>query len=257
MLFHARPLAELAGLAAVAAATLAIVPTARPAAAADQQRPHQPGLCSRTDIAFYYGGYQAGLSKRSFDITLLARNPVGCRLPAHPSIEFENQLGKPVDVPVTHLGRKGTLNAHARRPVAHHDQLDGRRRGPEPGVRQPAPAADAGRRADQSRAAVLPRQEADLRQERHHRRGLADRARRRRGCLGVNRRTVADRLGHRLLHPRFQGQEPPSNPVRFKMAPAGSRAVGRFAGHVRGLSVVVAGLKTGHAVLRGSTPADQ
>lgn len=54
-------------------------------------------------------GYRAGLGARSFDITLLARPGVRCRLSDTPLVKLSPPYGKHEHIPVEILGRGGTL----------------------------------------------------------------------------------------------------------------------------------------------------
>ncbi|MFF4244732.1 hypothetical protein ACFYY2_09690 [Streptomyces sp. NPDC001822] len=95
--------------AAVASATIGDRPTAgAPAASRRQAEPTKPRPCTIDDVSFHFGGYTAGLSKRRFDLTLLAHDGVVCTLPDTPLITVrKSDDGTPA--PVTVNGRGGTL----------------------------------------------------------------------------------------------------------------------------------------------------
>ncbi|MEE4545031.1 hypothetical protein V2S66_24070 [Streptomyces sp. V4-01] len=84
-----------------AAATAASAP--KPAAAAAAHP------CTADDVSFYFGGFSAGLSHRSFDLTLLAHDGVTCTLKDTPLITVAGPADQTEPVPVSVNGRGGTL----------------------------------------------------------------------------------------------------------------------------------------------------
>ncbi|WP_327121876.1 hypothetical protein OG206_30895 [Streptomyces sp. NBC_01341] len=94
---------------AVASATIGDRATAgTPAATRAPAKPTTPRPCTIEDVSFHFGGYTAGLSKRRFDLTLLAHDGVVCTLSDTPLITVRKaEDGKPA--PVSANGRGGTL----------------------------------------------------------------------------------------------------------------------------------------------------
>jgi hypothetical protein len=68
-----------------------------------------PRPCTMDDVSFYFGGYTAGLSRRSFDVTLLAHDGVVCTLKDTPLITVKGAVDEDKPVPVSVNGRGGTL----------------------------------------------------------------------------------------------------------------------------------------------------
>ncbi|MFI8003419.1 hypothetical protein [Streptomyces sp. NPDC086010] len=94
---------------AVASATIGDRATAgTPAAARTSAEQAKPRPCTIDDVSFHFGGYTAGLSKRRFDLTLLAHDGVVCTLTDTPLITLR-KAGDGTPAPVTVNGRGGTL----------------------------------------------------------------------------------------------------------------------------------------------------
>ncbi|MFE5139965.1 hypothetical protein ACFRDV_20155 [Streptomyces fagopyri] len=68
-----------------------------------------PRPCTTDDVSFYFGGYTASLSRRSFDLTLLAHDGVVCTLKDTPLITVKGSPDEDKPIPVTVNGRGGTL----------------------------------------------------------------------------------------------------------------------------------------------------
>jgi hypothetical protein len=85
-----------------AASTTAAAPTS--SAGAATARP-----CTADDVSFYFGGFSAGLSHRSFDLTLLAHDGVACTLKDTPLITVSGPADQTEPIPVSVNGRGGTL----------------------------------------------------------------------------------------------------------------------------------------------------
>ncbi|MFG2480976.1 hypothetical protein [Streptomyces fagopyri] len=79
--------------------------TARPASAKAAVSPP----CTTDDVSFYFGGYTASLSRRSFDLTLLAHDGVVCTLKDTPLITVKGAPDEDKPIPVSVNGRGGTL----------------------------------------------------------------------------------------------------------------------------------------------------
>jgi hypothetical protein len=65
--------------------------------------------CTTSNVSFYFGGYSYGLSRRSFDLTLLAHDGITCSLSDTPLITVSSPPDAAKKVPVTVNGRGGTL----------------------------------------------------------------------------------------------------------------------------------------------------
>ncbi|SEO54364.1 hypothetical protein [Actinacidiphila rubida] len=101
--------ALLLGASAVAGATIGSGtaggrPAAQPRSGAPTVRP-----CTMDDVSFYFGGLTAGLSRRSFDVTLLAHDGITCTLKDTPLITVAGPAGTARPIPVSVNGRGGTL----------------------------------------------------------------------------------------------------------------------------------------------------
>ncbi|MFI5998485.1 hypothetical protein ACIBAC_42420 [Streptomyces sp. NPDC051362] len=68
-----------------------------------------PRPCTSDDVSFYFGGFTASLSRRSFDLTLLAHDGVVCTLKDTPLISVKGAADEERPVPVSVNGRGGTL----------------------------------------------------------------------------------------------------------------------------------------------------
>ncbi|MEU0037677.1 hypothetical protein [Streptomyces sp. NPDC006333] len=68
-----------------------------------------PRPCTIDDVSFYFGGYTANLSRRSFDLTLLAHDGVVCTLKDTPLITVKGTADEERPIPVSVNGRGGTL----------------------------------------------------------------------------------------------------------------------------------------------------
>ncbi|MFJ8006623.1 hypothetical protein [Streptomyces fagopyri] len=68
-----------------------------------------PRPCTMDDVSFYFGGYTASLSRRSFDLTLLAHDGVVCTLKDTPLITVKGSPDEDRPIPVSVNGRGGTL----------------------------------------------------------------------------------------------------------------------------------------------------
>ncbi|MEU6324504.1 hypothetical protein [Streptomyces sp. NPDC047009] len=106
----ATAIAILLSAAAVASATIGSWTSAdkstaqRPAAGAATIRP-----CTIDDVSFYFGGYTAGTSRRSFDLTVLAHDGITCTLKDTPLISLTGPADQTKPIPVSVNGRGGTL----------------------------------------------------------------------------------------------------------------------------------------------------
>jgi hypothetical protein len=102
--------AMLLSAAAVASATIGgwtsggATAAQRPAARAATVRP-----CTMDDVSFYFGGYTAGISRRSFDLTLVAHDGITCTLKDTPLITVKGPQDQEKPIPVSVNGRGGTL----------------------------------------------------------------------------------------------------------------------------------------------------
>ncbi|MEU1535432.1 hypothetical protein [Streptomyces fagopyri] len=92
------------GDSAAAGRTAARQATAKASAKAAAPRP-----CTSDDVSFYFGGYTASLSRRSFDLTLLAHDGVVCTLKDTPLITVKGSPDEDKPIPVSVNGRGGTL----------------------------------------------------------------------------------------------------------------------------------------------------
>jgi hypothetical protein len=92
--------------ATVAVATAASLAAALPAGASGAAAPRP---CSMNDVSFYFGGASAGLGQRTFDLTLLAHDGITCSLGDTPLIKLAGPASQQKKIPVTILGRGGTL----------------------------------------------------------------------------------------------------------------------------------------------------
>ncbi|MET9121217.1 hypothetical protein [Streptomyces sp. NPDC004528] len=95
--------------AAVASATIGDTAAAGPAARPAAAKAPAPRPCTMDDVSFYFGGYTASLSRRSFDLTLLAHDGVSCTLKDTPLITVKGTADEDKPVPVSVNGRGGTL----------------------------------------------------------------------------------------------------------------------------------------------------
>ncbi|MBY8882552.1 hypothetical protein [Actinacidiphila acidipaludis] len=102
--------ALLLSASAVASATIGDHPSPTGAsaqhevAAAPAARP-----CTMDDVSFYFGGFSEGLSRRSFDLTLLAHDGITCTLEDTPLITVGGPADQTRPIPVSVNGRGGTL----------------------------------------------------------------------------------------------------------------------------------------------------
>src|SRR5215475_13416091 len=96
--------------ALIVTAVVAVVMLGPGMASAKPQPPTAPPPpCGVNDVSFYFGGASAGLSHRSFDITLLAHAGITCTLPDTPLVTLTPPWQQPTPIPLTVNGQGGAL----------------------------------------------------------------------------------------------------------------------------------------------------
>ncbi|MDX3071114.1 DUF4232 domain-containing protein [Streptomyces sp. NPDC088354] len=103
-----------AGVATIAAAVLA---TTAPGIASARATGTAPRPCRTSDVSFYFGGYTADLSRRAFDVTLLAHDGIACTLSDTPQVSLSGPPGQTAAIPVYIRGRGGRLVLRADSPL--------------------------------------------------------------------------------------------------------------------------------------------
>lgn len=105
-----------AGLATIAAAVLTApgIATAKATANVTAKTTAKatgtaPRPCRASDISFYFGGLTSGLSRRTFDITLLAHDGIACTLSDTPQVSLSGPPDQTASIPLTVNGRGGKL----------------------------------------------------------------------------------------------------------------------------------------------------
>ncbi|MFJ4844501.1 DUF4232 domain-containing protein [Streptomyces sp. NPDC088733] len=95
-----------AGAAAIAAAVLTVpgIASAKVSGTSATPRP-----CRTSDVSFYFGGLTSGLSRRAFDITLLAHDGIACTLSDTPQVSLSGPPDQTAAIPLYVSGRGGTL----------------------------------------------------------------------------------------------------------------------------------------------------